>query len=269
VPMLRKLRSVVGSRVTRSQRRQYSKWQEHFDPSWTFTEVMQNLPSENERYRYFVSWFDNEAPNWLREHRAFFVSEKRGFGEDAFHAMWMKLLEQERPKNIVEIGVYRGQSLSLLGFLASGLEPGSEVWGVSPMSSLGDSVSVYSDSVDYLGDVCANYEKFCRTLPNLIVARSQDAIAEEFLKSWEWDLFYVDGSHDYCDVQRDIDVAAETLRPNGLLVMDDASLYRKFRAPRFAFAGHPGPSKVASDLATGEVFQEIGTCGHNRVFRKK
>jgi hypothetical protein len=44
----------------------------------------------------------------LREPRHYFNQCRRGFGEDAFHAMWFLLFRQFRPVSFLEIGVYRG-----------------------------------------------------------------------------------------------------------------------------------------------------------------
>lgn len=81
-------------------------------------------------------------------------------------------------------------------------------------------------------------------------------------------MIYIDGSHDFDDVMFDVSLASEIISPNGILVLDDASLNTAYRAGAKAFAGHPGPSRVSSILQGGQEFQEIGTCGHNRVFRR-
>ena len=52
-------------------------------------------------------------PEELKKHRQYFLQGQRGFGEDAFHVMWWMLFREMRPKSFLEIGVYRGQTLSL------------------------------------------------------------------------------------------------------------------------------------------------------------
>ena len=52
-------------------------------------------------------------PFSIINHRVYFSKEFRGFGEEAFHSMWYLLLSEFKPKNCLEIGVYRGQIISL------------------------------------------------------------------------------------------------------------------------------------------------------------
>ena len=54
--------------------------------------------------------------------------------------------------------------------------------------------------------------------------------------------------------------------PRGLLVLDDASLNTTFVPSSFGFAGHPGPSRVAQELAHREL-KFLGAVGHNNVFQ--
>ena len=51
-------------------------------------------------------------------------------------------------------------------------------------------------------------------------------------------------------------------------MLDDASLYANYKAPFFAFKGHPGPSKVAEEIKENPHFKEVLRVGHNRVFEK-
>src|SRR6266446_6138178 len=74
--------------------------------------------SRNERYFYCVYFFDHFLPEPIREHRRYFTQNRRGFGEDAFHAMWFLLFQELRPKRALEIGVYRGQTITLWKLLS-------------------------------------------------------------------------------------------------------------------------------------------------------
>lgn len=238
-----------------------------FDPNWSFTDVMLKIKDENNRYSYFLWYFKTTSSPAVVAHRRFFQQSNRAFGEDAFHAMWEKLLAEFRPMSLLEIGVYRGQTISLWNVLslASGYTP--VVWGVSPLDSRGDSVSDYVD-LDYEKDIGESFGFFCLGQPNLFKGMSQDPKARDFIRGRVWDLIYIDGSHDFRDVQADVELAGKALRPGGILVLDDASLYSSYRPKSFSFAGHPGPSAVASVLRAGLDFEELGTCGHNRVFIK-
>ncbi len=237
-----------------------------FKSNWTFSEVMSKFQDENDRYEYFAWYFRNHLSSELAAHRRFFAYP-RGFGESAFHAMWEKLLIEFIPTSLLEIGVYRGQTISLWHLILAKNDAEPEIWGVSPLSSVGDTVSTYAD-IDYERDILSSFSTLGLAKPKIFRGKSQDSKAVLFMRSRTWDLVYIDGSHDFDDVVFDVSLASEILSPNGILVMDDASLNTAYRAGAAAFAGHPGPSRVGSILRDGQESQEIGTCGHNRVFRK-
>jgi hypothetical protein len=65
----------------------------------------------------------------------------------------------------------------------------------------------------------------------------------------------------------DWDLCAPRVRPGGVLVLDDSALGTDYHPPTFATAGHPGPSRLASEI-DGASFCEVLRVGHNRVFRK-
>jgi len=77
----------------------------------------------------------------------------------------------------------------------------------------------------------------------------------------------MDGSHDYEIVLADYQLCREYLKVGGILVLDDASLGTSYNPSRFAFAGHPGPSRVARAYAEKEM-KLLGIIGHNNVFQK-
>ena len=239
----------------------------HYDANWTFSEAMQNLPDETARYDFFLWRYRNVISKELRNHRKFFNLTHRGFGEDAFHALWESLFDEFRPKNCLEIGVYRGQVISLWSLLSDQKGIRSEVWGLSPLTSAGDAVSQYME-IDYVHDIESSYAGFGLGKPNLFKAKSQDADGIAFARSRKWDVVYVDGSHDYNDVLLDVRLAEEILSNGGILVMDDASKYSHYHPRWFAFSGHHGPSKVAGELAGSSSWKFVGSCGHNRVFQK-
>jgi len=206
-------------------------------------------------------------PVELREHRAYFTAEQRGFGEDAFHTMWQLLFERFKPRSYLEIGVYRGQTLSLSALLQrrAGLEP--NVVGISPCEAIGDSVSRYLGGIDYEADILTNFRNFGLPAPLLLKAYSTDPQALDLIASQPWDCIYIDGNHDYEVARADWDACSAAVPQGGLLVLDDASLHTSFQPPAFATAGHPGPSRVAQEIDSNR-FREILRVGHNRVFQR-
>jgi hypothetical protein len=218
-------------------------------------------------YLECCQYFDRNLPAELRQHRHYFTQKKRGFGEDAFHTMWFLLFREFRPASFLEIGVYRGQTLSLAALLSRQFQCPALIQGISPFCTAGDAVSRYRSGIDYLEDTLQNFAHFSLPRPSLLKAYSTDDEAVKLIASRAWNMIYIDGNHDYECVRKDWETCAGALAPGGLIVLDDSGLNTGFRPPAFATAGHPGPSRLASEI-TGP-FSEILQVGHNRVFQKR
>jgi Methyltransferase domain len=218
-------------------------------------------------YRECYRYFHQRLPPELREHRHYFTQERRGFGEDAFHVLWWMLCRRFKPANFLEIGVYRGQTISLVALLAKLAGRECAVHGISPFTSAGDSVSRYLTEVDYHADTLANFHHFNLRKPHLVRAFSTDPEAQQYIRSRVWPVIYIDGNHDYEVAHQDWELCAANLAPRGVIVLDDAGLTTSYQAPVFATAGHPGPSRLAHAIDR-DRFQEILQVGHNRVFQR-
>ncbi len=222
----------------------------------------------NKVYEIFLESY-HQLPRAIIEHREYFASEGRGFGEDAFHAMWFYLFKNYITKKnhtpkILEIGVFRGQTISLFALLSKYFDTKTEVWGLSPLAAVNDSVSQFPTDVDYEADIKKNFDHF-QLEGNLYKASSLDKGARRFIKSTQWDLIYIDGNHDLPFVISDYMNCADQLTPDGILVMDDSSLYTKFDRPG-SFKGHVAPSQIIDAFAFKEM-RHLLTVGHNNVFK--
>ena len=133
---------------------------------------------------------------------------------------------------------------------------------------MGDSVSDYLMNLDYYKDTSETFRHWGLNTPTLVKALSTDQNAIAHIESHAWDLIYIDGSHDFEIVLKDYKLCLKNLKPNGLIVLDDASLQTDFRPPSFSFGGHPGPSRVAREYGDKEM-TFIGAVGHNNIFQKK
>ena len=111
--------------------------------------------------------------------------------------MWFTLLREFRPSVCLQIGVYRGQVISLWTLIANLLNFSCEVHGISPFAPVGDSVSRYPEEIDYWSDTLASFELLGLNRAILVPALSTDAAALQHIASKNWDLIYIDGSHDY------------------------------------------------------------------------
>ena len=227
----------------------------------------QSLADPTAFYLTCTHFFDRALPAEFRQHRQYYTQKRRGFGEDAFHAMWFLLFREFSPGSFLEIGVYRGQSLSLAALLARHFKLNCHIQGLSPFNATGDAVSKYRRGVDYHADTLANFSHFQLPAPALLKAYSTDAAAAKLIAARPWDCIYIDGNHDYEVVRQDWSLCAQQLSPGGIIVLDDASLNTAYRPPPFASAGHPGPSRLAQEICH-PPFTEILRIGHNRVFQK-
>ncbi|EEF59527.1 hypothetical protein Cflav_PD2434 [Pedosphaera parvula Ellin514] len=212
-------------------------------------------------------FFHQRLPAEIREHRTYFSQNRRGFGEDAMHVMWYSLFETLKPANFLEIGVYRGQTTSLVALLARLKGVPCTVFGISPFSTAGDAVSKYDKGINYYEDTLTNFRHFSLRAPILLKAYSTDVPAKELIKSQSWDLIYIDGNHDYEIALQDWQNCSESVKAGGVIVLDDSGLTTAYRPPLFATGGHPGPSRLAQEIDT-KRFREILQVGHNRVFQK-
>lgn len=223
--------------------------------------VGKNL-ERNLLYVRFKSEF-RKSPVWLRNHRYYFRSENRGFGEDAFHVGWLFLFNHFRISRALEIGVYRGQTISLWALIGKELNLKLQVYGISPLSNSGDSVSKYL-TLNYEKDILGHFKKFDLPSPILVRDFSTSKSAKKLIENGNWDLVYIDGSHEYEDVLSDFESSLKGLRSGGILVMDDSSLYTNFR---LSFPGHPGPSEVLRENNCPNL-RHIFSIGHNNFFQK-
>jgi Methyltransferase domain len=214
-------------------------------------------------YRYFIE----RLPAEVRDHRIYYRQRRRGLNEDALHVIWFLLFREFKPANFLEIGVYRGQTLSLAALLSRRNGVACRVQGISPFTSAGDTVSKYLEDVDYLRDTLKHFEHFSLPRPEMLKAFSTDAEAKALIRSTAWEMVYIDGNHDYEVARQDWEVCSQSVKAGGIIVLDDASLDTAFRPPLFATAGHPGPSRVAREIDSGK-FVEILRVGHNRAFQR-
>jgi len=265
--------------ISRFVRAQFRRWQGRIEQSRLLRGVScdglekrlddwsRSLTDPTSYYIDCFRFFHRCAPQILRDHRAYFSHHGRGFGEDAFHAMWWLLFRRFSIVNFLEIGVYRGQTLTLAATIQRDLGINGAVVGISPFEAARDSVSKYRHDVDYLADTRENFAHFSLPEAVLVRAYSTDEEALAMMQSRQWDCIYIDGSHEEEIAAKDWQNSSAVVRPEGLVVLDDAALKTLYRPPVFGFKGHPGPSNVAERIDRNR-FREILQVGHNRVFQK-
>ncbi len=218
-----------------------------------------------------LRYFHQRLPPELKAHRAYFKNawgDHRGFGENPFHVMWYMLVQEFKPANFLEIGVFRGQTISLVALCAHLKGLPCQTYGISPFIPGGEAAPFNRRDLDYYADTLANFDHFKLRHPKLVRAYSADPPALDLISSNLWDMAYIDGGHDYKIAKGDWEACSRRLRPGGVIVMDDAAANTAFAPPKFAASrGLPGPSRVTDEIDRNQ-FREILQVGHNRVFQK-
>src|SRR4051794_4444329 len=99
-------------------------------------EQYENCAAANEEiHREFTTRTDQIA--FLKEHRDWVEKNEWGFGDRAFHYMWFLITRHlcseafQQPPAVLEIGVYKGQVLSLVALCAARLGRSLELYAIS------------------------------------------------------------------------------------------------------------------------------------------
>ncbi len=257
-------KKLLLSFCSNKNRKQHGK---KYDIELSLHQSFAEYQSLNDICNYYDHYFHYRCPMFIREHRNYIVKHKKGFGENAFYAMWWLLLLEFKPKSLLEIGVYRGQVVSLWSLIMKYINVTCDVHCISPFKGIGDSISTYDWDIDYYKDTMNTFNYWNLPSPNIVKALSTDAKATKHIKSKKWDLIYIDGSHEFNTALSDYTICRENLRQGGIMVMDDASLYLDYKPGSQAFAGHPGSSHIASEFGDKEM-KFLGAVGHNNLFMK-
>jgi len=226
----------------------------------------------------------------LAGHRHYIEENNLGFGDPAFHYMWKLLVtyvaEVPQPR-FLEIGVYKGQVLSLWALLAKELGLDADLYAISPMRGspqpgpwvtrllcalsqrfrdrLGN--GDFYDHADYLTEARNLFRHFCLDWNSVHLLRglSQDPEIRRAAAQHTYNLIYVDGDHTYEGARADFEFYGGLLSPRGLLVADDSGV----SLPGSTFwKGHPSVSKAADEVLPRLGLTNILNIGHNRVFQR-
>jgi len=238
---------------------------------------MTNLIEENKQnsldeiYETFLNEFNNDE--LLKRHRQHVEKFNLGFGERPFHTLWREIVKSQKENfRFLEIGVYKGQVLSLVKLLSNHLNKKIEYYGVTPLTNLGDKYSNYEFS-DYSKDIQNIFSNFSLEFDlnvNIINGDStQELIKSKIQELKYFDVVYIDGCHNYNCVVSDLNLAKSIIQNNGLIVLDDSSCYKNLTPMNGRFKGHIEVCDAIKDnLENDENYLEIICVGHNRVFQK-
>ncbi len=208
----------------------------------------------------------NAVPE-LDNHRSFVEQNVFGFGERSFHWMW-NLIIKEMPADFtfLEIGVFKGQTLSLCKLLAGMQGKKVKRYGVTPLSTEG---GVWES--DYKRDIKYIHDHF--KLPNdyqLLIGVSEDAAIVNMANELRLDILYIDGGHEERHVENDLKHYAPLVKIGGYMVIDDAC--NTFQMPFGYFCGIDTVTRVVDrtlpPATPSKDWEFCFSIVHNRVYKR-
>jgi hypothetical protein len=233
------------------------------------TFIKYNNLNLDEVYDHFLNEYNNDPQ--LVNHRSYIEDHKLGFGEKPFHVIWRELVKQS-PDNFkfLEIGVYKGQVLSLVKLLSNLYNKSVDFTGVTPLSNLGDKFSNY-ETTNYGEVITELFQHFNLEFDldkNILNGISTDENIKNKIKNLGlFDLVYIDGGHDYECVVSDINLMKEITKNGSYIVFDDSSCFKPLSDKKFK--GHIDVCQAITDhLENDSNFVELICVGHNRVFKR-
>ena len=226
---------------------------------------------DNDEYALAIKNTLTDAVNnnsLLKLHRDYVERLAYGFGERAFHYVW-KMLVDEMPDDFsfLEIGVYKGQVLTLMKMLAIVAEKEASITGITMLSAFGGDQTTFPES-DYAYDIAHFHRHFAIPQPKLIVgdSTSQD-VHNKAAAYGPYDIVYIDGCHDYDFAYKDLEFYRELVKPGGYLVVDDCCCRK--HEPWGFFQGIEGVCQaVSSTVELDPRFEELMWVVHLRVWRR-
>jgi len=189
-----------------------------------------------------------------------------GHGDRSLQYMW-KIMVDAMPTEFkfLEIGVYKGQILSLMELLTRESNKKSTIVGVTPLF---DEAFANYDRLPYIKYL---FQVNDLTMENTTVhdgfSQNPDIIKKVYDQG-PFDMVYVDGDHSYQATVDDINNFDVCLKPGGYMIVDDASDF--INLPPGRFKGIVEVSKAVQDtLEKNNKYKNVLNCMHVRIFKKE
>ena len=231
------------------------------------------------------------ADPYLSAHRRYIEQNNLGFGDAAFHAMWLRLLDcasrRFGPIRALEIGVFKGQVVSLWAMIAKRWNIDLQISAITPLSGRPKPRSKFVTRVrtcfdprfreqfhsgnfyeqaNYLDIITKLFEHFNVDIDfvNLYQGFSTDQRILESVRSSTFHIVYVDGDHTFQGALHDFKTFGPKIVKGGWLVADDAACY----LPGTAFWKGYGSVSEAAKIMPDIGFRNILNVGHNRIYER-
>ena len=228
----------------------------------------------------------------LAGHRRHVEEHKLGFGDPAFHALWRGLLAAASAQfdrvDALEIGVFKGQVISLWSLLAREHKWPVRVHAIAPLTGhplpkwrwltsllfrinphFRERVKTgnFHSEEDYETAIRSHFAHYELSFDDVRLVRgySTDAEVQAAVADDQFHVVYIDGDHTFAGASADITHYAPKVKTGGWLVMDDAA----FDLPGTTYwKGYESVARACRALpALG--FENSINIGHNRVFRRR
>lgn len=227
----------------------------------------------------------------LAGHRKYIEENLLGFGDAAFHSMWARILEAaiHRHKKVraLEIGVFKGQVISLWGLLGATFNWPIGITAISPLKGtpLPKTKTMHKikwliskkyrerirnsdfyENDKYEENIQGIFSKYNLEYSKIRMLKGfstdQKIISET--KNLQFEILYVDGDHTFEGALHDFRVYGAKVVKGGWLVADDAGC--SLPGTKF-WKGHEAVSRAVQVLPS-LGFKNVLNVGHNRVFEK-
>lgn len=239
---------------------------QHFQTLGELQSEWRDNPETHKRIHESFVHLVNDNPD-LNLHRTFVEQNIFGFGERSFHWMW-NLIVKEMPTQFtfLEIGVFKGQVLTLMQILATMYEKKVKRYGITPLSTEG---GVWES--DYKRDIEFFHEQFgMKKDYTILQGLSEDPEIIKQAQNIKTDILFIDGGHEERHVINDIEHYAHLVKPGGYLIFDDAC--NSFQMPFGYFQGIQAVTKVVDErlpITGTEEWEFIASVVHNRIYKRK
>jgi len=199
----------------------------------------------------------------LNDHRTWVTENAFGFGERSFHWLW-KIIVDEMPKefSFLEIGVFRGQILSLIELLAKENGKTANRYGVTPL----DNSDGHWDS-DYAKDIEIIHDMFDLAKDYTIYhgLSTDNEIIEQAKSTAPYDIVYLDGGHTYEVVTSDLKHYPNMVKVGGLFIVDDSC--NNMKMPWGFFQGIESVTQATLEWENSKFDFQFNVV-HNRIYKR-
>jgi hypothetical protein len=268
---------------------EYSAMEMPINPSFEqLVAEYKNTADHNDRLFRLLTELTWKEPR-LAAHRHHIERNKLGFGDAAFHSMWLRLLDTARRRfgtvRALEIGVFKGQVISLWALIGKLWNIDVQISAVSPLagqpiprSRLEQFIRSRFDpgfreqlrngnfyaADDYVGIIKRLFERFEINYDAVRIYQgySTDQRILGLIADSTFHVVYVDGDHTLKGALHDFKIFGPKVVSGGWLVADDAG--RDLPGSAF-WKGHEAVSRAAEILPT-IGFRNIINVGHNRIY---